>query len=71
MNGFERAAAQSIGMPPLVWTVEQLRDTNGDGLSDILWRNSSTGTTVVWRMSGFTRVAAEAIGSVNSDWQLH
>ncbi len=70
MDGLALADHRSIGAPPLAWTVEQLRDTNGDGLSDIVWRHSGTGATVVWRMSGFTMTAAEPIGKVASDWQV-
>jgi len=70
MNGLKRIAGQSIGTLPLAWRVEQLRDTNGEGLSDILWRDTY-GTTVLWRMSGFTRVAADEIGRVPSSYDLH
>ena len=32
--------------------------------------SSCRGSTVIWRMSGFTKLAAEPVGSVLSDWQL-
>ncbi|OKH52129.1 hypothetical protein NIES2101_15960 [Calothrix sp. HK-06] len=34
------------------WQVVSTADFNGDRRADILWRNSSTGETVVWQMDG-------------------
>ena len=52
------------------WTVKQVRDTDGDGFADMVWRHTINGTIVVWRMNGFTKVSATMIGSAGSDWQL-
>jgi hypothetical protein len=38
-------------------------DFDGDGNGDILWRNGSTGATVLWLMEGATRLAAQTIGA--------
>ena len=43
-------------------------DFNGDGMSDILWRNSNDGRTVVWQMNGFEKEAADIVGNVPGDW---
>jgi hypothetical protein len=47
MNGLEKAASASIGKPPLNWGIEQICDTDGDRLSDIVWRNTGSGLTLV------------------------
>ena len=38
-------------------------DFNGDGTSDLLWRNSSTGAISVWDLSGGKYKAAHAVGA--------
>jgi hypothetical protein len=70
MDGFEIAAAGSIGTVPPVWAIERVRDTDGDGLSDIFWRNTTTGATIVWRMSGFERAATGGTGAVPEVWEV-
>ncbi|MFZ4731576.1 MAG: ELWxxDGT repeat protein [Pirellulales bacterium] len=37
-------------------------DANGDGTSDILWRNLASGATTLWRMNGATLVSASVVG---------
>jgi hypothetical protein len=36
------------------WSVTHVGDFNGDGRSDLAWRNSVTGQTVLWLMNGAT-----------------
>ena len=38
----------------LNWQVQGAGDFDGDGQSDILWQNRSTGQVVVWLMNGLT-----------------
>jgi len=59
------------GTAGTVWQVAGIADFNGDGKSDILWRNTSDFTTYIWFMDntvitshGFTQFSA---GSV---WQI-
>ena len=59
-----------IGKPPPAWVVEKVYDSNGDGLSDISWRNTGTDSTVVWQMLGYTRVAAGPTGNVPAPWDV-
>jgi hypothetical protein len=70
MDGFVREAVANIGAPPTAWAVEKVEDTNGDGLSDIFWRNTTSGATVVWQMLGFTKVAVGPTGGVDAAWQV-
>ena len=70
MNSLVKAVDKSLGTPPLDWRVEQLRDTDGDGRIDIIWRQASSGETRIWRMKGFTKVSAAPIGTITPDWQL-
>jgi hypothetical protein len=35
-----------------------------------LWRNASTGAALIWRMDGFTRLAAGGIGGVPLVWEV-
>ena len=70
MDGFDRVAAVPIGAPSTAWVVEKVEDTNGDGLSDIFWRHSTSGTTVVWQMVSYERVATDSPGGVGDVWQV-
>jgi len=46
-------------------------DFNGDGRSDILWRNWGTGEDAIWQMNGTSAAAGELIPTVSdSDWRI-
>jgi hypothetical protein len=45
-------------------------DFDGDGNEDLLWRNTSTGATVVWLMAGAEVLAAQSIGAPPVVWQV-
>jgi hypothetical protein len=45
-------------------------DFDGDGNEDILWRNTSTGATVLWLMAGATRLAAQKVDRVPVAWRV-
>jgi hypothetical protein len=38
----------------LNWTISRTGDFDGDGKTDLIWRNSQTGDVVVWFMDGST-----------------
>jgi FG-GAP-like repeat len=43
-------------------------DFNGDGKSDIVWRNDN-GTTALWQMNGSTVTVNNIVASLSSDWK--
>jgi hypothetical protein len=43
------------------WTLAATGDFNGDGKSDIVWRHSETGATIVWFMDGRTKAGEGAL----------
>src|SRR2546430_10188688 len=57
---------------PSDWHVESVSDFNGDGNSDVLWRQDGTGQVYVWEMNG-QQVQAEgavAHAPVTNDWHV-
>ncbi len=56
------------------WKVAGTGDFNGDGVSDILWRNSNTGETHIWKINGstMTRETSAVLGNVadSSGWKV-
>jgi hypothetical protein len=46
-------------------------DYNGDGKTDILWRNKSTGQNIVWLMNGTTLGSyVELMQVTDINWQI-
>jgi FG-GAP-like repeat/FG-GAP repeat len=73
MNGQQvQAEGPVVRLPvPSDWHVESVNDFNGDGNSDILWRQDS-GQVYVWEMNG-QQVQAEgpvAHAPVTTDWHI-
>jgi hypothetical protein len=54
------------------WTIAGIGYFNGNGTSDILWENTSTGSLQVydWLMSGTTISATGNFGYVSTNWQI-
>ena len=38
------------------WAIVGVGDFNGDGKTDLLWRNTSSGENAIWYMNGATQV---------------
>jgi len=53
----------SVVSPDASWSVAGSGDFDGDGDADLLWRQGSTGSLVLWTMNGSTITSS---GSVNS-----
>lgn len=45
-------------------------DFNGDGKSDILWRNSTSGGTSLWFVNGLSTVGSVSFGVVPGVWSV-
>ncbi len=57
--------------PDLDWNVEQINDFNGDGFSDLLWRNRRTGENYIWLLNGSGVIGANALPTVSDlAWQI-
>ena len=69
MIGFDKGA-RSIGTPATAWQIKGIGDFDGIGKSDVLWRNTGAGNSIIWQMNGFTKQATGSIGAPTSAWQL-
>ncbi len=47
-----------------------IRDLDGSGTADLLWRNSRSGEVAVWLMEGTRMGASSTLGGVPQDWQI-
>jgi FG-GAP repeat len=54
---------------PAPWFVAGTGDFNGDGKSDILWRDDS-GNTSMWFMNGTMVAAAAFVGNIPTTWTV-
>jgi hypothetical protein len=64
------AGSPDLGSRPAPWQVAGVGDFNGDGTSDILWRNSSTGQLDEWHMAGGQWAGSTDLGSRGLEWQI-
>lgn len=58
------------GSPTSDWSVAGVGDFDGNGTSDILWRNSTTGQVYLWFMSGTTFTSSGSVSYVSTDWVI-
>lgn len=49
--------------PVLSWEIKTIRDFNGDGTPDILWRNCLSGAVDIWFMDGVNRIFPDAVSA--------
>ncbi len=55
--------------PDPSWGIAGIGDFNGDGHSDILWRNTD-GPLVDWAMNSSTIWNSQTVGQVDSSWSI-
>lgn len=46
------------------------RTFSGNGTSDFVWRNATTGAAAIWEMSGATQTSAAIAGGAPSNWSI-
>jgi hypothetical protein len=65
MNGTTILNQNSSGVGNLstVWSVAETGDFNADGLSDVLWRDTS-GDIAIWFMNGTTITTGAGLGTI-------
>ncbi|MBV6343262.1 FG-GAP repeat domain-containing protein, partial [Candidatus Magnetobacterium casense] len=54
----------------LHWQLRGVGDFNGDGTSDIIWQNETTGQICFWLMNDLAIKDAGFYGPVDSQWQI-
>ena len=61
--------------PDSTWSIVEVGDFNGDGKSDLLWRQSTTGAFAEWLMDGSQIISSNAVTSagavvlLDTSWQ--
>jgi hypothetical protein len=64
-------AVELPSAPDPAWNVEQINDFNGDGFSDLLWRNQRTGENYIWLLNGSGVIRADALPTASDlAWQI-
>ena len=57
------------GVSNLQWQVAAVGDYDGDGRSDILWRNNASGANVIWK-SGNAATQQAVTAVTNLAWKV-
>jgi hypothetical protein len=70
MNGATVAATGNLGTIGSNWTIVNTGDFDGNRTADILWRDTTGGTTAIWFMSGLTTSSAVSIATVSTNWVI-
>ena len=71
MNGSNIVSSLAVGAPsvvPTTWSVVATGDFNGDGMGDILWRDSVTGDVNIWLMNGASILQSAMVATVPTNW---
>jgi hypothetical protein len=63
------AQTVDFGVVPLNWTIAGIGDFDGNGSTDILWRDSS-GNVGIWLMNGTQILSTSVLGNVPADWNV-
>ncbi|NJM46195.1 MAG: VCBS repeat-containing protein [Alkalinema sp. RU_4_3] len=71
MNGAQIQRASFLPNVPeeAGWRETKLGDFNGDGKTDLFWRNAATGQNAIWLMDGDRIASAQFIVGTNGAWQ--
>lgn len=52
------------------WALAAVGDFNGDGMIDLLWRDSNSGTVVIWFLNGVQIQSTASLGAVPVTWTI-
>jgi hypothetical protein len=69
MNGTTVVQAVDLGTVPLNWSIAGTGDFDGNGSTDILWRDNS-GNVGVWLMNGTSILSSAVLGNVPLTWTV-
>ena len=70
MNGTTLQYVVSLPTEPIDWSIAGTGDFNGDGKSDIVWQNTSTGQRLIWIMNGTTIQYVVNLPTEPTDWSI-
>ncbi len=61
-----------MGRPtePLAWRMAGTGDFNGDGQTDLLWENTTTGEHEIWLMNGMAIAGCVRLDSRATSWHI-
>jgi hypothetical protein len=68
-NGVITSTA-SLGIVPAAYSADLTGDFNGNGKSDIVWTNNSTGARSIWFMNGGVLASSTNLGTVATTFQI-
>jgi hypothetical protein len=69
MNGAAVSSSAGLGTIPTTFSIVQIGDYNGDGKSDLLWRDN-LGNTSIWFMNGTTVASTAGVGNIPTNWTV-
>jgi hypothetical protein len=68
MNGRTLVGPAGVGNVSTAWSIVETGDFDGDGMTDILWRDTS-GNVAIWFMSAW-HVRPAGVGNVSTVWSI-
>ena len=69
MSGGSILSSIDLGVIPSSWTIQGTGDFNGDGNTDIIWRNTN-GDVNIWFMNAGTITSSVDLGVIPTSWTL-
>src|SRR5579884_1146460 len=71
VNGAQVVQSASLGLVAPNWTIAGTGDFNGDGATDILWRDTNTGAVAIWFLNNsFAVQSVASFASPGGTWQI-